>query len=365
MLRPLFVECGERFVAAFTHTNALIHTRGLKGDRSFLRTLHDLRWQRCSKPRDRVYGMLGMDFTFPTSNMQPDDDIPIEQLFIDVALQNIQHTKTLDIFSFFSPGKKTSLNLPSFIPDWSLKPTNHFTHLLCGDRQMTLLHYNASWGSQAKFRFQFDDLQSHATVNGVLINRIRTVGNACFFSDPGDLAGATSIVKQARQLARLPDRLPASYGAASQRELQFWRTMCGNLAVNYLKEDREWKLADPAADFDSYLRWYKVVSSKENYCPSLLKNEPFQYPLVPNLSGRRFIRTNSGDMGMADAEAQPNDIVMVLAGGKVPYVLREQDAGTTSSKHKRYRLIGDAYLDGIMQGEGVAGNAKWTEVILV
>ncbi|KAF3810290.1 hypothetical protein GCG54_00002748 [Colletotrichum gloeosporioides] len=113
-----------------------------------------------------------------------------------------------------------------------------------------------------------------------------------------------------------------------------------------LEPHLHWKPADPAADFDSYLKWYNAVNSKQDYDTSQWKDQTFPDALIPNLSGRRFILMENGDIGMADAKSQQNDVVMVLAGGKVP-------------------LIGDAYVDGKMEGEAVTSNAKWMEVTLI
>ena len=41
---------------------------------------------------------------------------------------------------------------------------------------------------------------------------------------------------------------------------------------------------------------------------------------------------------------EKGDSVFVLSGGKVPFILRGRDTG-------EYRLVGEAYVDGIMHGE--------------
>jgi hypothetical protein len=44
--------------------------------------------------------------------------------------------------------------------------------------------------------------------------------------------------------------------------------------------------------------------------------------------------------------AEHGDIICVLAGGRVPYVLRPCDDGF-------YRLVGECYVDGAMHGEAL------------
>jgi hypothetical protein len=58
---------------------------------------------------------------------------------------------------------------------------------------------------------------------------------------------------------------------------------------------------------------------------------------------RRIFRTERGYIGLAPRFAEVGDKVAILKGGRVAYVLR--------SVSNRWRLLGDAYVHGIMRGE--------------
>jgi hypothetical protein len=58
---------------------------------------------------------------------------------------------------------------------------------------------------------------------------------------------------------------------------------------------------------------------------------------------RRLFRTKLGYFGLGSSNVVPGDQVVVLFGGRVPFVLRK--------KSKHYRLISDCYVRGIMNGE--------------
>jgi hypothetical protein len=60
--------------------------------------------------------------------------------------------------------------------------------------------------------------------------------------------------------------------------------------------------------------------------------------------GRKIVRTTHGYVGLAPRLAEVGDKIAILKGGRVPYALRP--VGT------RWRLLGDAYIHGIMRGEG-------------
>jgi hypothetical protein len=67
---------------------------------------------------------------------------------------------------------------------------------------------------------------------------------------------------------------------------------------------------------------------------------------------RRLFHTSKGYLGLGPALLQAGDIVSVLAGGTVPFVLR-QDSRSSPSK-RRFQLVGEAYVHGIMHGEAVS-----------
>jgi hypothetical protein len=86
---------------------------------------------------------------------------------------------------------------------------------------------------------------------------------------------------------------------------------------------------------------------------------------ISNMLGYRTLFTTSkGYLGMSSYLSQPGDIVAILAGGIVPYVLRKETDTT-------WILIGEAYIGGIMLGEvmddwknGKHPDLKWETIIL-
>ncbi len=60
--------------------------------------------------------------------------------------------------------------------------------------------------------------------------------------------------------------------------------------------------------------------------------------------GKVVFRTNQGQIGTALSSTRIGDEVWVLAGATIPFVLRPNRDG-------HYRLLGQAYVHGIMHGE--------------
>lgn len=66
--------------------------------------------------------------------------------------------------------------------------------------------------------------------------------------------------------------------------------------------------------------------------------------------GKCFFRHSLGVFGLCPPMTRPGDIVVVLFGGSVPYVLREREG---SESPKLYELIGECYVQGLMQGAAI------------
>jgi Heterokaryon incompatibility protein (HET) len=60
--------------------------------------------------------------------------------------------------------------------------------------------------------------------------------------------------------------------------------------------------------------------------------------------GIHFFQTSNEYIGMCRPSAKPCDLVFLLEGGKVPYILRKNDDET-------YTFVGECYVHGVMQGQ--------------
>jgi hypothetical protein len=57
--------------------------------------------------------------------------------------------------------------------------------------------------------------------------------------------------------------------------------------------------------------------------------------------------STGGFVGLALAHSQPGDHICVILSGDFPFILRKTPDG------EQYKLIGEAYVHGIMDGEGL------------
>lgn len=71
--------------------------------------------------------------------------------------------------------------------------------------------------------------------------------------------------------------------------------------------------------------------------------------LVGMMENQAFFITKSGYIGIGPLKTQPGDQVWVFHGGNVPFVMRR--TGEEKRDCPQLRLVGDAYVQGIMDGE--------------
>lgn len=96
------------------------------------------------------------------------------------------------------------------------------------------------------------------------------------------------------------------------------------------------------AELDTLLAELKARETSPEY-PS---EELFQSQMCAMVGKRPFV-TRKGYVGMAPKIAQPGDVVVVLFGGQTPFVLRP----AAGEPEGFFNLLGEAYCDGIMDGE--------------
>ncbi|CVL07323.1 related to heterokaryon incompatibility protein (het-6OR allele) [Fusarium mangiferae] len=70
----------------------------------------------------------------------------------------------------------------------------------------------------------------------------------------------------------------------------------------------------------------------------------FRWGLMRYMRGRCLMRTELGYLAISSKEARPKDRVVIIAGGRTPYILRQMS-------DNQFTFVGEAYVHGIMLGE--------------
>lgn len=108
-------------------------------------------------------------------------------------------------------------------------------------------------------------------------------------------------------------------------------------------------LSEPALEQDG---WYNEV---ESFAWSL--NVTVTYSRGPPAVGREVFALDDGFIGLGPPSVRVGDLVYVIAGHDITLVIRCAD-------QDQYRIVGEAFVEGIMDGE-LAPDARTSEVITI
>ncbi|EHA25226.1 hypothetical protein ASPNIDRAFT_42414 [Aspergillus niger ATCC 1015] len=364
-----------------------------KKQNSLLHILIKSRRFRCLDPRDKVYALLGLlgDRARGERHLYPIyKDRSVSKVYISTAIYILEETDDLLLLAH-AEGKdfRNIRDLPSWVPDWSCQR----------GLGLGITGYSRFTAAGTLKRFlQINEAKSHLTVRGLWLDRVAQVGEskdeAIKFKDLAYFPGWLSIL-----LA-----LPLKYHTGQPRAEVFWRTLITDTAARVpqpahhpapdefgcafrkwiIRIVSEWSnkpLSTEKTDFLDQL--YQLFNSDETshfqYAVGKQGNGPENngdispvhtgnsyapygdaYEVHVNYSSQtRLIRTDSNYLGLATTSIKEGDSIWIVAGSRVPLVLREAD------ERGVYRVVGGAYVHGFMQGEALNLGGEFTFIKIV
>lgn len=345
----------------------------MKGRRpNIFHLLHYGRAALATNPRDKIYGLLALMDESLTSLIKPDYTGTVENLYRSFTLAAIEATGSLDIIRHSEP--HTNFALPSWVPDWLIEPGN-----------VPITVYDdafAAAGSSLASVQALADPQS-ISCKGFIIDRFDGLG--CRWSD---CWSPDSVVPS--------NHKSNPYSTFEEVREAIWKSMvaCHRLPTEPLDVDYGSLLATPVlatAHLPEHSPIKDLVGSNVfDWCVSFLKGnanfqvagrrmeeyfwndvEPEKIDAVHlrdalmqrdriNL-GRRLVTTERGHVGIALEAVERTDVVAILLGCSTPVVLRPVDG---DSESPRWKVVGDCYLHGIMNGEAMKWGLSTQDIVL-
>jgi hypothetical protein len=352
------------------------HNRG-----SFIYELHRARHLLAKDPRDHVYAFLG-HFSIHSgsdslADLAADYSRSIEDIFYDVAARELTGAESLLLLSACheEPSavrrKKMGIpNLPSWVPDWRIMPlhlliSQDTPHRAAGETRPKLwidstsrtLHIRGvrvdtiavhSWtffGKAFQFRntrtgrlpieviwrdfcgYQTFDLdQRYPNGDTAFFALVQTLTNACIGADrsrPYDSISKDEwLANGAAYLVRALTRPPHQPHPPGEPTLT--------------ESAPEWDVVSPAvralaARGDAF-KWSHEATLVSRY--------------------RKFAVTRSGMFLIGPDTMAVGDVVVVLHGGRTPFLLRPKK-GEGEDGGEQWALVGECYVHGLMNGEAL------------
>jgi hypothetical protein len=163
-----------------------------------------------------------------------------------------------------------------------------------------------------------------------------------FYTGP-DLAKDTQVKTERRDKTRSAIRnwrhaihkIPSPYGTPEGCEEAFWRTLIADRDLNWHGPPTTESFA---GRFESFLN--DDFEANINYI------RPYSHAVINRLVRRSFLVTEKGYLGLGRTGMRKGDLICIIRGGNVPFILRNRSDGFLE-------FVCDAYLHGVMDGSFV------------
>ncbi|KAN0108649.1 Heterokaryon incompatibility protein (HET) domain containing protein [Hyaloscypha variabilis] len=330
--------------------------KSTESDVSFILALGRL----CSKSddRDSIYGFLGLMSERVAHQIKPDYNMSTSEVFQDAAVHLMACSNSLTFLSLTTYTAKHGRPLPTWVPSWlSLDEleTRRWIATVEG------LHFHNIFSACAGNAIVSKVVHRNILhLSGVHLDPILSNGVGGVMAAAPTISEILKVQREWRLLARIDMPDCSSYVAGGEAIEAFWRV---------LVSDYHWEMSGiqrrcESRDYKAYRNWKRDLEAIGEVWTSDLA-AVYYASFRRTCSGRRFFITKKGYFGMGPAELSEGDQVYILAGGKVPLVLRP----VSGSQPDTFELVGDCYIHGVMDGEAViehpmySGKNPWKKAV--
>ena len=355
-----------------------------EGDQPLLPLLLAARNAFATNDRDKIFALMGLSEQ-STSGFVPDYSLSIDEVFVNFSKYHIEQTGTLDVLGAVEDHSyRLKKALPSWIPDWEVHPPA---------LPLSSLDQYSSWDASRESKDQISAVFSSdnrvLTARGIKVDTILHVSDS--FLEYVPLPG-TALDWMPHLKTEQANKLILSFSDFfMQQRFRQWETMARNnkqfpgnddvlsAFIRSVTADapllsRGRNATDTSMTSSNlenvYTAWRKYWNAASQYqgryiSTSYTSATPAELEMAVTFMkahhraayGRRFFTSKShGYMGLCPTLTRKGDMLVVLFGGRTPFVLRKVGRG-------RLKFIGECYTHGLMHGEIFAqGGSTGAEV---
>ncbi|RYC59873.1 hypothetical protein CHU98_g6344 [Xylaria longipes] len=330
----------------------ILKPRANEGAESLLEVLRICRTKLAAEPRDKVFGVLGIlpegvQWQFPL-----DYNASLREVYTNVVDFLLNTTRRVDVIcdAIYYPVHISTVKLPTWVPDWSFAPP---TAALGSSHE-----FSAASDVDALFHFIDPPQRTKLAVAAIYIDALKmrgiAMGTFCSLDDylmaflhwqakPFAWLVANKVGPGVRKQNDEAFCRTLALGKVPKiRETGTWMEICYHLFASLISESL------PSVTLTDHLKAY---TNRIEGIPPGARRKILLVNCGLKMRGRCFFVTDGGLMGMGSGFMRSGDIICVPLGCKTPILLRPDG-------NKEYSLVGDAYVDGYMNGEAVK---EWME----
>jgi hypothetical protein len=323
--------------------------RFLDGDRpkpTLTEILHIGRRFQATDKRDFVFAFLGHPTAWDPSTgkllVRPDYNKPLAEVYYEAGRALIETCDLTFVLSCVDRDQDAlDSDFPSWVPQWHLAkyvsalgyPANR---------------YRAGGSSKEKPVFYVDEAKRRLSIRGFVLDTIPWVANATTnrdFEFHNTDYRPPVVEKIWRELQ--PHDNDGSGGRYTEegKADAFFATLTAD--VMRLEEPTENTIGLLRRSFHAHCSkfGFTTISGSNQQVPET-ESWIFERKFAWAAHNRKFFRTKSGWYGLAHRLMREGDVCCVFEGVRVPFVLRPVGTGM-------YKLVGDAYIHGVMRGEAI------------
>ena len=291
-----------------------------------------------SDPRDRIYAILNLTYSFDVSGLEADYPKSTEEVFRSVVSNYLSSRDTLGILSQCEMRTSKAIKVPSWVPDWTVP-----------NECETLLGSKSCWASRAQALFNNEGVLQVIACCVATVDAIPNVWRLAHVESQV-LLEYVFVDTVRRLISELQWRKWKGNTPTDDVSIMeaLCRTLCCNrFAESYLPPKQGSPRFQESQD-------YVLRIMKSNALPTY---RPFYESVFYSTMGRAFFATAEGHIGLAPHRLRPGDQVCIILGCQSPLVLR-------ANKDGDYIVIGECYVHGLADGAGLLGMlpSNWQRV---
>ncbi|KAJ8118409.1 hypothetical protein OPT61_g621 [Boeremia exigua] len=292
--------------------------------------------------RDKIFALLSFAADAATLNLRPDYRKSWKEIYRETTISLLRNG-FWDVLSLCEFREEPS-ELPSWVPDFTrigVTPSLQQRAMKRGITPVSTVlqpKFSASeWAHDSKTPHEPMQVTSETlTVRATLVGEIDRVGTTW---EPN------GVRKWIQELLEFSNG--NTIFSDSDRLKAIWRTSVADQEIRHGNQ----KLRLSEHELEKTHNLLSNLDLEDTDAPTLLSLGlgDHLYQMNDTAHNRKPFRTSNGRFGIGSCNAVPGDLLYILLGADVPYILRRGTNG-------RLLLVGEAYAHGIMDGElGASG----------
>ena len=349
-------------------TRTLLSNQKQKATTFFL--LQQNRNLKASLPRDKIYSLLGVAADVDSLGIVPDYSRPDVEVFTNLARRLFLQEQDLRILEYVFDAPISSFGQwPSWVPNWSY--TGQSNRRIGGGTCV----FKAADSVPPTLSFSQDG--KSLIVKGILVDTvIEVLGVPCsgYFVQDRLVQVESSIFLRCKlfhevylKAMKAISATPTSPSIEERKRFILVTTLGIDMRNQPVDLEQLWtafclwmifivSVVETPLPVTGELTEQQVMHWHADFVLATLSANEYWTPLWLSF-GRAMYVTSNGRLCMGPERSQNGDKIAVLLGGRMCYILRP-----VLGMDSQYEFVGDAFCEGLMQGEALADSKLANEI---